>query len=319
MSSLGSRYRSPSQSRRERLADACRPGRRRISACAMCGRPTVPPPAHGQDLRPGHVDAVGPQQRRRSARPASSRAAAHPGQLGDQLRVVRVEQVRQQVQRRSPARAPYQRQDSSAPRTRRSPAGSAPPRRRPAGGGVVVGDRHARPARRRRPRATSSAGVERAVAGRRVGVQVDPRGGAGTRGHRPTLPRKRRARLTWVARTVRGACTRIGRSPAGTPGTAAGLAGSPGPHLADVDPDQLAGAVEVGGVRSRRSTRSPRSSAARPARRSQPARAGAGRPAADRSASPILPFTSSHRPSGETPPTPSRLRSGPQPVRTGSR
>ena len=97
MSSLGNRYRSPSQSGPN--ASRVLPTRpARISAWAMCGRPTVPPPAPAR--MSGQLTSM-PSARSRRDDPFSAifPGGPHPGQLGDQFRVVRVEQVRQQVQR----------------------------------------------------------------------------------------------------------------------------------------------------------------------------------------------------------------------------
>ena len=127
MSSLGSRYRSPSHSRRERLRGAGRPDRPG-SAPARC--------AGGRRCRRRRTASTSVQltsmpSARSSVDDPLARGPAggpDPGQLGDQLRCSGSNRYASRCSGIDGS-APYQRQDSSAPRIRVSPGGSA---RRPA-------------------------------------------------------------------------------------------------------------------------------------------------------------------------------------------
>ena len=218
---------------------AWRPARRRISACG--------------DVRP--ADRAAGRVRRRisaqltampSARISSTiRSAAllprrpHPGQLGAQRRVGPGRRGTPAGAARSAGSAPYQRQESSAPRHQRSPArGTRAAAGVPAGGGVVVGERdHVQPGLGRgRGPARPGSGCRR--------WRWSGRAGRCAARDRPTLPAPRRPRGSRPVPDTTTAGPRRSR-----PGTGSGLAGSPCPDLAaGADPDQCTAVVDVRGV-----------------------------------------------------------------------
>ena len=298
----------PVRRRTPRVVVATSPAR--ISACAMCGRPTVPPAAPARISGPAHVD-----RRRRAAAstirsPRSSRAARTRASSATSSGSVRVEEVREQVQR--DRRLARRTSGRTAPR--RGP-GVRPGRQRPHGGvpaagGVVVGDRHARRARRRRrpgPARPGSSVPSLAVEWACRSIR-GPGQYADAIRPRDRPPVARRPGGVGVADHDR-------RSPGATPATGDGAGRLAGEHPATATRTsrrrRRRGSAGVRRPGTAPVTVGPAGTAAssgEPWQVDQRARRLPGRrsPAA----------TARRR---ETPPRPSGLSSGPQPVRTGAR